>query len=273
MAVITISRQVAALGDEIAGALAERLGYTFINRKMIEKRLIELGFSEEKLKKYDERKPGFFASLAKDRDEYFDYLQTAMLEAASQGDCVLIGRGSFIILEDLPNRVSVRLVASTQVRIERLMREFAWNEKQARQRIDESDANRLGFHKSFFNLVNEDPSYFHLTLNTALMDIDTAVESIALLKNRIITQAEEERGKAKIAELLQAQKLVNKLLFEYKLPINFLRAVIDGNTVTLQGVADSIAIVEQAVARASAIMPDKKVESSISVVQDFKTYS
>ena len=64
MAVITISRQVAALGDEISAVLAEKLGYKFIDRKFIERKLIELGFSAEKLKKYDERKPGFFAALA-----------------------------------------------------------------------------------------------------------------------------------------------------------------------------------------------------------------
>ena len=52
MAVITISRQVAALGDEIASALAKKLGYVFIDRKEIEKRIVSLGFSEEKLKKY-----------------------------------------------------------------------------------------------------------------------------------------------------------------------------------------------------------------------------
>ncbi|HBB13245.1 MAG TPA: cytidylate kinase-like family protein, partial [Treponema sp.] len=57
MAVITISRQVAALGDEIASDLAKKIGYTFIDRKQIEKRIVELGFPKEKLEKYDERKP------------------------------------------------------------------------------------------------------------------------------------------------------------------------------------------------------------------------
>ncbi|MDR1748403.1 MAG: cytidylate kinase-like family protein, partial [Spirochaetaceae bacterium] len=98
MAVIAISRQVAALGDEIAASLAQKLNYRFIGRKIIEQKLVALGFPEEKLKKYDERKPGFFASLAKDRDEYLDYLQTALLESAVEGNCILIGRGAFFIL-------------------------------------------------------------------------------------------------------------------------------------------------------------------------------
>ena len=81
MAVITISRQVAALGDEVAGELAKRLGYKFITRKEIEKRIVELGFPENKMPKFDERKPGFFASLTKDRDEYLNYAQYATLSA------------------------------------------------------------------------------------------------------------------------------------------------------------------------------------------------
>ena len=84
MAIITISRQVAALGDEIATALAQRMDYVFIGRQAIEQKIIDLGFPAEKLKKYDERKPGFFASLVKDRDEYLDYLQTAILETAKE---------------------------------------------------------------------------------------------------------------------------------------------------------------------------------------------
>jgi cytidylate kinase len=272
MAVITISRQVAALGDEIATALAKELGYTFIDRKMIEKRILELGFPEEKMKKYDERKPGFFASLAKDRDEYLDYLQTAVLEAALANNCILIGRGSFVILEDLPNRIAVRFVAKDSERISRLMREFDWDEKQAQARIDESDANRFGFHKSFFNLVNEDPVLFHFVLNTGLVDIITAVNVISSLIKNVVSPEKEAAGKAKVEDLLRAQRLVNALIFEHKLNINFLHAVIHDKTIILQGVADSAALSEKAVAVASSLMAGYTVESAISVVQDFKAY-
>lgn len=60
MAIIAISRQVAALGDEIAAAVAKKLGYTFITRKQIEDRIVELGFPKEKLQKYDEIKTRIF---------------------------------------------------------------------------------------------------------------------------------------------------------------------------------------------------------------------
>ena len=106
MAIVAISRQLATFGDEIASVAAEKLNFKFIRKDELEKRIVQLGFSPEKLGKYDEKKPGFFAALVKDRDEYLHYLQTAVLEAASQNNCVLIGRGAYIILEGVPNVVS-----------------------------------------------------------------------------------------------------------------------------------------------------------------------
>lgn len=272
MAVITISRQVAALGDEIATAVSQKLGYTFIDRKQIEQRIIDLGFPKNKLPKYDERKPGFIASLVKDRDEYLNYLQLAILEAASTDNCILIGRGAYIILDELPNRISLRFVSKDKVRMERLKNEFTWNDKQARARIDESDANRRGFHKSFFNLVNEDPQYFHMTLNTGLLSIDESVSLIENLVKSHVTQEKEAAGKKRMQELLTGQRLVNSLLFEHKLNVSFLRAVVEEKKVVLQGVSDSMAVAESAVAISKSILPDYEIESAISIVQDFKSY-
>lgn len=272
MAIIVISRQVAALGDEVAKELAKKMGYVFIDRKFIEEKIIELGFPREKMEKYDEKKPGFFASLAKGRDDYLDYLQTAILEAAAIGNCILIGRGSFVVLENIPNVLSARFVAKKSVRVERLMAEFDWDEKQALQRIEESKANRLGFHKSFFNLAVDDPSHFHMVLNTGLLDEKTAALLLKEMCDKLITPEMEKKGKAQLDNLLASQRLVNILVFEHKLNINFLRAVIEDDTVTLQGIADSAVLAEKAVSIVSEIMPNKTVVSSISVVQDFKAY-
>lgn len=272
MAIITISREVAALGDEVADAVAKKLGYKFVGRKEIERRIVDLGFPEDKLHKYDERKPGFFASLAKDRDEYMDYLSTAVIEAAAEGDTVLIGRGSNLILEDVPNVVSFRLVAKEDVRMERLKKEFDWNDKQAKQRIDESHTNRLGFHKSFFNRENDDATDYHMVINTGILDTDQAASVIAEVVKSLSTAEKDKAGSEKIQKLLIAQHLVNTLVFKYKVNINFLHAVVADDKIILQGVADSSAIVEKAVVLAQKENPDYKIESTVSIVQDFKAY-
>lgn len=272
MAIITIAREVAALGDEVAAKLATKLGYKFITRKDIEKTIVQYGFPESKLPKYDERKPGFFASLAKDRDEYLDYLHLALLEAATKGDVVFIGRGAFALFADVPNHVAIRLIADEETRVERLMKEFNWTEKQAKQRITESKENREGFHKSFYNVDWANPEHYAAVLNTGILDVNEAADIIVNLAEKIITAKAEKAGKKKIEELYKAQKLVNKLVFEDKVKIEFLHAVIEDKTLTLQGVADSVATVEQTIRLAAAETPEYTVKSAISIIHDFKAY-
>ncbi len=272
MAIITISREVAALGDEVAAALATKLNYRFITRKDIEKSLVEHGFPENKLPKYDERKPGFLASLAKDRDEYLDLLHLAMLEAADSGNVVFIGRGAFALFDDVPNHIGIRLVANEKTRIQRLMDEKQWNEKQAKQRITESDANRIGYHKSFYNVDWDDCRNYTAVLNTSVLDCENAAEIIASLAKTLSTPEAEEKGKKKLDQKLIAQRLINQLVFDHKVKIEFLHAVIEDNTVILQGVSDSVATVELTTRLASEILPEYKIQSAISIIHDFKAY-
>lgn len=267
MAIIAISRQVAALGDEVASAAAEKLGYRFVRRQELEQRIVSLGFPAGKLHFYDERKPGFLASLAKGRDEYLNYLQTAVLEAAEEGNCILIGRGAFVILETLPNLIALRFIANDQIRMERLQKEFSWNEKQARQRISESGANRHGFQENFFNIDVDDPSHYSMVVNTGIFTVDSASDLICFLTKTLISEEKEREGKARLAELVKCQHLVNTLVLERKLNIEFLRALISDGTLILQGVADSSAVIEQAVRIASTELPEYPVKSAISIVR------
>jgi len=168
--------------------------------------------------------------------------------------------------------LAFRFVADHQIRLARLEHEFNFTEKQAQQRIDESDSNRRGFHKSFFNSDAEDPAHYHLVINSGKLDIKSAAALIVSIVETSVTPDLEAAGKKKVSEMLLAQKLVNFLVFEHKISVNFLRALVIDKKIVLQGIADSSAIVEKALVLAQKAYPDYKIESAISVVQDFKTY-
>ena len=272
MAIITLARQVAAKGDEVAAELAKILNYEFVTRKEIENRIIELGFPKDKLPKYDERKPGFFASMAKDRDLYQNLSQYAMLEAAGKQNVIFIGRGAFALFKNTPNVVSVRLIADEKTRIERLQQEFNWNEKQARQRIEESDSNRDGFHKNFYNIDIDDASNFHMILNTGLIELPKCAQIIADFTKSNIDAQKEAEGTKVVSQMLEAQAVVNKLIFDYKIKIEFMHAVIEDNTFVLYGVTDAPGLIEQALNVAKEMLPKYQVKSSVSIVHDFKQY-
>lgn len=272
MAIITISREIASFGDEIATAVAKKMGYSFVNRKMLENDLLRFGLTEEKLKKYDERKPGFWASLARDRDEYFDYLREAFFERAKSGNCVFIGRGGFAIFKDIPSSVSVRLVGSQDVRVTRLMNEFSWPEKKAQALLQESDSNRDGFHKCFFNTDHSDPTNYHLVLNTDVFTIEQAAVVIENAVQNIVDAQSIEAGIIRIEQLLEAQKIVNHIVFDLKIPVHFLEASVSETEIHLHGVADTASVIEQVISVAQSMTKDKTVRSGISIVQDYKSY-
>ncbi|MBQ6566375.1 MAG: BON domain-containing protein, partial [Treponema sp.] len=102
--------------------------------------------------------------------------------------------------------------------------------------------------------------------------IDESVSLIEALVKIHITAKKEAEGKEEVEQRLKGQRLVNQLIFDFHININFLRATVEGNIVTLMGVADSQGLAERAVQTAARILPTCEVRSAISIVQDFKSY-
>jgi len=269
MAIITISREIAALGDETAGELAKLLGFRFVDKAMIEKRFASYGFSEKKMEKFDERKPGFWASLSQDRDDYLHYLKTAMYREALDGDTVFIGRGSVAIFRDLPATISVLLVAPLPIRMERVKSYFRCDDKRARQIIEQSDHDRSGFHRYFFDMNWEGPSNYHLVLNTGILHPATAAELISEAKKLMITSDAEAKTRTRLRDLSVAQGVVGRVIYEKKVPIHFLEADSTDGEIILHGVANSQSLIEAAVAAAREVEGVRSVRSEIQVVQEY----
>ena len=272
MAIITISRKIASYGDETALALAKLLGYEFIDKKTLEHDLLQCGISEASLKHYDEKKPGFWASLSRNRDEYFDYLREIVYEYALKGNAVFIGRGGFALLRGIPGCYAVRLVASDDIRCTRLMTEFDWPEKKARDLMLESDANREGFHRCFFDMKPEEPTHYQLVINTDFVTPQLAADIIQHACFATISKEEEQAGLHRISELLLGQRIVNRIAFKEELPIYFLDAEVSDSAIVLHGVADSVVCIDKAVAITEAMAEKRTVSSQISMVNDYKPY-
>ena len=124
MAIIAISRELAALGDETAHTLAEKLKYKFVDKTVIEERINTLGGSSCKFDKYDEKKPSFWASISNGRDDYLHFLKSAVFAEAEHGNAVFMGRGAGILLKNVPGVFSVFLAAPLEIRVERVKSYF-----------------------------------------------------------------------------------------------------------------------------------------------------
>ncbi|MDR2177824.1 MAG: cytidylate kinase family protein [Treponema sp.] len=269
MAIITISRQLAGLGDETAQELAKLLDYRFVDKHSLEEKIKSYGVAGAKFDKYDERKPSFFASLSQDRDDYLHYLKTAMLCEAGKGSSVFIGRGANAIFRDVPGVLSVYLVTPYDIRLERVKSYFHCDDKRARQIINQSDNDRMGFHRYFFDMDWKDPSNYHITLNTGSFHPGTIARGIKYFRDTLFTPEIEARHEARLKELILAQQVVHRIFYEKAIPIHFLEAAVAGNTVNLFGVVNSHALVEAAVNAATEIAEGFSVHSDIQVVQEY----
>jgi cytidylate kinase len=269
MAIITISRELAALGDETAHELAQQLNYRFVDKHTLEERIKAYGVAGRKLEKYDERKPSFWASLSQDRDDYLHFLRTAILAEAGQGNSIITGRGASVILKDIPGVFSVFLAAPLEIRIERVKSYFHCDDKRARQIIEQSDGDREGFHRYFFDTKWKDAGNYHLALNTGHLHPAVCAEIIKYMRDRIITVETEDQNAARILELTLGQQIKHHIIYEREVPVHFLEAIVSGNTAVLYGVANSQALVEAAVSAARETAPGLSVRPEIQVVQEY----
>jgi cytidylate kinase len=270
MAIITISRELAALGDETAHELAKLLNYRFVDKETLEARIKSFGIEDRKFQKYDERRPSFWASLSQDRDDYLHYLKTAMLTEASQGNAIIIGRGANVIFKNVPGVLSIFLAAPLEVRMQRVKSYFHCDDKRALQIIERSDKDREGFHHYFFEMEWHYSGNYHLSLNTGHLHPAICGEIIKYLLDKLITEEAESQHTLRLQELTLGQQVKHYILYDKEIPVHFLETSVSRESITLYGVANSKAMVEAAVSAAQELVPLKNVQSEMQVVQEYK---
>lgn len=85
---------------------------------------------------------------------------------ALHGKVVLVGRGSGFLTRDLPLGIHVRLEASMESRVKRMMAALNLPEKSARAAIDEKDKAKAALVKTYFHHDIRDPLLYDVLWNT-----------------------------------------------------------------------------------------------------------
>ncbi len=269
MAIITIARELASLGEETARELVELSGYKLIDKEYLEGKLSSIGIGPEKREKYDEKNPGFWASLSQQRDDYLHFLKTAILDAADENNCIIMGRGGYSILRGIPHMIAVKITAPLSQRLERTKKAFSCENKQALQILEQSDHDRSGFHKYFFSTSWADAREYDMTLNTGNVNPKNAAAAIDSLRKALVTKDREEAGIQKVKDLVLAQKVVTEIIYTRKIAVHFLEATVEKGHVVLHGVANAQSSIDSALAAAHDVSGVGQVESAVQLVQEF----
>lgn len=198
---VTVSRQYGAGGVRVADAVARSLGYTRVDREVVELAAGRLGMDPEVAESLDERAPAMIeeAGLAlaaaevpvsaapRLEDRALGEAVSRVLESlAASGGYVILGRGGQAALRDHPDTVHLQLVGSLEDRAERIAAWQGLSPTDARERCREVDADRAAYVRRFHDVDIADPLLYDAVLNTSRLGIDGAAEAArALVRARL----------------------------------------------------------------------------------------
>ena len=183
--VVTVSSEPGSGGQVIASGIAERMGYDLFQRDIIREIAdrADIGVSViESIEK--ERLSGiedFIATLVSRRylwpEIYLEQLMKVISVIGKHGMAVIAGRGANFILP--PNeRLSIRVVAPIDFRVQSISRLLSISEEEARKRVIVKEAKRKAFIRKSFNADIADPINYDLTFNTEFIRYEAAVEAV-----------------------------------------------------------------------------------------------
>ena len=266
MAVITISRQQGSLGDEIAVAVARKLNYDCIDKKMIGYALADYGLQKPEIEKFDEKKPSFWQSFSYHGEKFLHLLKAVIYNFAGKENAVIIGRGAQVLLKDLPGALHVRIIAPIRIRMRRLVEQGGYDESVAEQILQRSDLDSAGFVRSYFGIDWNDSALYDLVINTGTISLDSAAKLIVdAIESREFAQRSKEAAE-KLSDLSLTQVVEAAIMY---IPgLDWTDLSVEKGVVYLTGTANSAETIESCKRIISNVKGVKSLKSKLIVRQE-----
>jgi cytidylate kinase len=191
MPVITLSRELGSGGDEVAHAVADRLGLRLVGHELINQAARQAGVPEVALAEIDEL--GLLGVKPKPEAlrVYCETVAQLVHCLASEGNLLLVGRGGQVLLMNRPEVLHVRLIAPQAVRSERLQARCKVPAAIAAALIDASDRARASYLRRHYQIRWDAPEHYDLVLNMAHLTGSVASDIICVAAERLASRGLE----------------------------------------------------------------------------------
>ncbi|MGA2538455.1 MAG: cytidylate kinase-like family protein [Terracidiphilus sp.] len=185
--VITVEREYGSRGGEFAHDLAAHLGWRLLDSELPCAAARAAGVSPELAKKYDERLDPWYYRYGKafwhdsgyslagiSDDQVFDsermlaLIQKEILNAAKEGNCVLVGRGAACALANQPGCFHVFVYATSAAKREWFMKAFPKQAEQADHMLAAFDKRRAAVIRKAYQQEWCARRLYHMLLNSAI---------------------------------------------------------------------------------------------------------
>src|SRR5881296_2533097 len=200
--VITITRQYASGGSEVARLVAVGLDWTVIDNEFVDQVAQRAGLPAEEVAQREERAPGLLERLARtlataspelfiasagtppvaaseDEASLVRLTERVIAEAAAHGRIVLVGRGAQAVLAQRPDALHVYVVAPKPWRMKHAVERLGVNPAEAEKVVDETDRQRDHYVKTYYGRHRQDVVNYDMVVNTGKLGIDGAAALVA----------------------------------------------------------------------------------------------
>ena len=188
--IVTIGRQFGSGGKEIGVKLAERLGVTCYDKRLIEMAANKGGLDPERASALDERAAspwsytaaaygGYvdFSSYSASMNDTFQSLQTEVIrEIAQKESCVIVGRCADSVLRTAPGLLSVFIYSDWQSRTKRIMEKYDFSEKEAQSQMKSIDKKRSVYYNYYTDKQWGKRDSYDLLLHSGKLGIECCVD-------------------------------------------------------------------------------------------------
>lgn len=185
--VITVEREYGSRGGEFAHELAAHLGWRLLDSELPCAAARAAGVPPELAAKYDERldpwyyrygkifwQEQFYSIPGLSHDQVFDshrmlsLIRKQILDAAKEGNCVIVGRGAACALAGQPGCFHTFVYATASAKREWFIRAFPKQAENADQALAAYDKRRAAVIRKFYQQEWCCRSLYHLQLNSAI---------------------------------------------------------------------------------------------------------
>src|SRR3989440_4723817 len=197
--VITITRQYASGGSEVARLVAAELGWDVIDNEFVDEVARRAGLPPDAVAQREERAPGLLERLARtlaagspemfiatagvprvepDEAAIVQLTERVIAEAAAQGRIVLVGRGAQAVLAQRPDALHAYVVAPKPWRLKHAVERLGVNLASVEKVVDDIDRQRDQYVRTYYGRHRDDAVNYDLVVNAERLGLDGAAALI-----------------------------------------------------------------------------------------------
>lgn len=191
--IITISRQFGSGGRTIAKKLAEKLGYDYYDKEIIENVALKSGLSPEYIASHGEDAPGTTAFAygfesqgvpgvmeGMSASDYLWCIQSRVIKeiADKENPCIIVGRNADYVLRERDDVMNVFIYADLEFRKDRIVRLYGESEKKPEKRLADKDKKRAVNYKHYTDRQWGDMVNYDICMNSGKIGIDNCVDEL-----------------------------------------------------------------------------------------------